>query len=69
MTSVFWLGNSRIDYLGYLGVDGRIILEWVLGKESAKMWTGDIWLRVGNQWHAAVNTVIRPCSITGGEIC
>jgi hypothetical protein len=30
----FWLINlKRRDYLGYLGIDGKIILKWILGKE------------------------------------
>jgi len=28
-------------------VDGRIILEWILAKESGKLWTGFICLRIG----------------------
>jgi hypothetical protein len=30
-----------------LGIDGRIISEWILGKEGGKVWTGCIWLRAG----------------------
>jgi len=30
-----------------LGVDGRIILEWILGKWGVWMWTGFIWLGIG----------------------
>jgi hypothetical protein len=30
-----------------LGVHGRIILEWILGKYGGKVWTGCIWLRIG----------------------
>jgi hypothetical protein len=29
-----------------LGIDGRIILKWILGKQGWRMWTGIIWLRV-----------------------
>jgi hypothetical protein len=25
---------------GRLGVDGRILLEWILRKQNGKMWTG-----------------------------
>jgi hypothetical protein len=25
-----------------LGIDGRIILEWILGREDGKVWTGCI---------------------------
>jgi hypothetical protein len=35
------------DHLEDLDVDGRIILEWILGKEVGKAWTGAIWLRIG----------------------
>jgi hypothetical protein len=31
-----------------LGVDGRIILEWILEKWGGKMWTECIWLRMGS---------------------
>jgi hypothetical protein len=30
-----------------LGVDEKIILEWMLGKYGEKFWTGFIWLRIG----------------------
>jgi hypothetical protein len=30
-----------------LGADGKIILEWILGKWGGKMWTGWFWLRLG----------------------
>jgi len=26
------------DHLEYLVVDGRIILDWILGKEGGKVW-------------------------------
>jgi hypothetical protein len=33
MHKIFWLGNLKgSDYLEDLGVDGKIILEWMLGK-------------------------------------
>jgi hypothetical protein len=28
------------------GVDGRIILKWILEKEGGLVWTGLIWLRI-----------------------
>jgi hypothetical protein len=28
-------------------VDGRIIFEWIIGKQGGKLWTGSIWLRIG----------------------
>jgi len=38
--------NER-DHLEALGTDGRIILEWILGKKGGKLWTGCIWLKMG----------------------
>jgi hypothetical protein len=35
------------DHSGDISVDGRIILEWILGKYGGKVWTGFIWLRIG----------------------
>jgi hypothetical protein len=32
------------DHLEDKGVDGRIILKWILGKWSLEVWTGFIWL-------------------------
>jgi hypothetical protein len=34
------------DHSEELGVDGRIILEWILGKYCGKLWTRFIWLRI-----------------------
>jgi len=30
-----------------LGTNGKIILEWILGKQGGKVWTGCTWLRIG----------------------
>jgi hypothetical protein len=30
-----------------LGVDGKILLEWILEKYGEKVWTGFMWLRIG----------------------
>jgi hypothetical protein len=35
------------DYSEDLGIDGRIVLEWILGKLGGKVWTVCIWLRIG----------------------
>jgi hypothetical protein len=36
-----------VSYVLVLGVDRKIILEWILGKQVGKVWTGSIWLRIG----------------------
>jgi hypothetical protein len=33
--------------LGRSGIDGRIILRWILRKWGVGVWTGLIWLRIG----------------------
>jgi hypothetical protein len=41
------VGNMKgRDHLEYVGVDGRIILEWILGKYGGKVWTRCIWLGI-----------------------
>jgi hypothetical protein len=30
-----------------LGIDEKIILEWILDKEGCKVWTGIKWFRIG----------------------
>jgi len=43
-----WWGNLREgDRLGDPGIDGRIILRWILGKWDVGVWTGWSWLRIG----------------------
>jgi hypothetical protein len=43
----FWLGDLREgDHLGDPGVDGSIILKWIL-KKWGGAWTGLSWLRIG----------------------
>jgi hypothetical protein len=34
----FQSGNIR-DYLGGIGVDGRIILKWILKRQSMRIWS------------------------------
>jgi len=44
--------TALLIYLHYpifhLGIDGKIILEWILGKQDGKVWIRCIWLRVGS---------------------
>jgi hypothetical protein len=48
MLTVLWFEKLKVrDSSEDLGVDGRIILEWILGKLGGKMWTGCIWIRIG----------------------
>jgi len=43
-----WCGNLRErDHLGDPGVDGRIVLRWILRKWDVGVWTGSSWLRIG----------------------
>jgi hypothetical protein len=43
----FWFGNRRVrDHLKDIGVDGRIIFEWIFKKWDGEAWTGLIWLRI-----------------------
>jgi hypothetical protein len=43
MHTVLWLVNLKgRDHFEELGADGRKILEWILGKQSGKLWTGCI---------------------------
>jgi len=45
---VLWLGNLRERvHSENTGIDGKIILEWILGKQGVKVWTGFVWLRIG----------------------
>jgi hypothetical protein len=45
----FWLGNLRgRDHWGDPGVDGRIILRWIIRKWDVGVWTGLSWLRIEN---------------------
>jgi len=43
----FWLENLKgRGHLEHLGVDVRMILEWILGKWSSKVWTWFIRLEI-----------------------
>jgi hypothetical protein len=52
------MGNLRErDYLGELGVDGRILI-WIFRKWDVGVWTVSSWLRIRDRWWALVNAVI-----------
>jgi hypothetical protein len=45
--TIFLLENQKgRDHSEDKGVDGNIILEWILGKLGGKVWTGCIWIRL-----------------------
>jgi hypothetical protein len=47
MYTKVWSGNLKgRDHSEDLGVDERIILEWILGKYGGRVWTECIWLRI-----------------------
>jgi hypothetical protein len=47
MLTRFCLENLKgRNHTADLGVDGRILLEWILQKYDGKVWTGMIWHRI-----------------------
>jgi hypothetical protein len=45
----FWWGYLREgDHSGDQGIDGRIILKWII-KQWNGAWTGFSWLRIGTR--------------------
>jgi hypothetical protein len=47
MRIIFWLENLKgRDQLEDLGVNGKITLEWILGKYRGRLWAGYFWLRI-----------------------
>jgi len=38
---------SELKIFGNLGLDGRIILKFILRTQGGRLWTGLIWRRVG----------------------
>jgi len=48
MHRMFWLEYLKgRDHSENLGVDGKVILGWILRKYGRKVWTGFIWFRIG----------------------
>jgi hypothetical protein len=42
-----WMGRSEGNNSKDLGVDGRIILKWILKMWDVEAGTGSTWLRIG----------------------
>jgi len=48
MSTKFWSHNLKgREHSENLGINRRIILELILGKQGGKLWTGVIWLGRG----------------------
>jgi hypothetical protein len=49
MHKKFWSETLKgRDHSEDVGIDRRIILDWILGKYDEKLWTGCIWFRIGS---------------------
>jgi len=46
-TGFGWENLSKRDHLEDPGVDGGIILKWILRKWNVEAWTGLSWLKIG----------------------
>jgi hypothetical protein len=58
MHKIFWLEClKRRDHLEDLGIDGKIILQRMLGKEGGRVDWNHL-AQDRNQWRVVVNTVI-----------
>jgi hypothetical protein len=48
MRTKSWLRRLKgRDHSEDLGVDGRIIIKWILGKQVGRVWIKFIWLQIG----------------------
>jgi hypothetical protein len=48
MLTKVWLGSLKgTDHSVDIGIDGRLILKWILRELDGRVWTGFIWLRMG----------------------
>jgi hypothetical protein len=55
----FQVENSQVrNRLEDIGVDGMIILKWILKKYKGRIWIGFIWLMIGSGGGGLVKTVM-----------
>jgi hypothetical protein len=47
MYTVFGWKTEGANHSKDLGIDGKTILKFILGKYSANVWTGCVWPRIG----------------------
>jgi hypothetical protein len=66
--TIFWEETLKgRDHVQDLGVDVRIILEWVLWKYGGKVWTGRIWFRMRTSGGLCERGDEQSGSIKGGK--
>jgi hypothetical protein len=41
------ISPKKRDHLKHRGVHGRMGLEWILGRQTGRVWSGFVWLRIG----------------------
>jgi hypothetical protein len=46
-TGCWWEDLKERDHLKHIGIDGRIVLNWIFKKWDVGAWKGLIWLRIG----------------------
>jgi hypothetical protein len=44
---VWWESPRERDHLKDQGVDGRMGLEWIVGRLAGRVWSGFTWRRIG----------------------
>ena len=58
-TSLWWGDPRKRDHSENLGVDGRIILKWIIKNLDGEAWNELLWLRIVDRWLALVNAVMK----------
>jgi hypothetical protein len=69
MHKILWLESFEGRYYSEdLGINGWIILDWIMGKEGVEVSTGFIWLRIGTSGGPCKHGNEPSYSIQGWEI-